>query len=316
MTHLLATAEHDTHLSATAEHHDTHISAAEYNTYWSATAGQHDTCLSALLNNMTHICQQWMINTQHNPHVSAATEYNTHLLVTAEQHDTPASSCWTTWHTHMLTTAGQHNKHTWSVEQQAADHTTHWHSEYPCEWSADTNHNDNADITIIIDFLRGSTVMVTPFHLCHTCWPCHVTENVLNASTSHHQSSYPTTPAHLTVLPPPVENLCGLHTPDNNWTKKNIKQKTQEGRRREQENTSACSQHQYMLNQLTLTVNSQPSWKVQLAFEILTVNIFRQVNFPLKSLDGVHGYQDMWHSTSSDSARNSWNTLRQLHFLP
>lgn len=144
-----------------------------------------------------HICQQWMINTQHNPHLSAATEYNTHLLVTAEQHDTPASSCWTTWHTHlpaaaeqptawhthMLTTAGQHNKHTWSVEQQAADHTTHWHSEYPWEWSADTNHNDNADITIIIDFLRGSTVTVTP------CWPRRVNENVLNASTSHHQSS-------------------------------------------------------------------------------------------------------------------------------
>ena len=203
MTHLLATAEHDTHLSATAEHHDTHISAAEYNTYWSATAGQHDTCVCQHSWTTWHIFFSNGWSTQHNPHLSAATEYNTHLLVTAEQHDTPASSCWTTWHTHlpaadeqptawhthMLTTAGQHNKHTWSVEQQAADHTTHWHSEYPCEWSADTNHNDNADITIIIDFLRGSTVMVTPFHLCHTCWPCHVTENVLNASTSHHQSS-------------------------------------------------------------------------------------------------------------------------------
>lgn len=71
-----------------------------------------------------------------------------------------------------------------------------------------------------------------------------------------------------------------------------------------------------MLNQLTLTVNSQPSWKVQLAFEVLTVNIFRQVNFSLKSLDAVHGYQDMWHSTSSDSTRNSWQFFETIAFTP
>lgn len=38
--------------------------------------------------------------------------------------------------------------------------------------------------------------------------------------------------------------------------------------------------------------------------------------FPLKSLDAVHGYQDMWHSASSDSARNSWEHFETIAFSP
>ena len=92
-------------------------------THTSALLNTTHTC-QQLLDNMTRasvstpeqhdirICQQWMNNTQHNPHLSAATEYNAHLLVTAEQHDTPASSCETT---HSMTYT--HADNSWSTWQ-------------------------------------------------------------------------------------------------------------------------------------------------------------------------------------------------------
>ena len=55
---------------------------------------------------------------------------------------------------------------------------------------------------MIIDFLRGSTVTATPFHLRRAYWPVVWLKMSCNASTSHHQSSWP-----------PVSFRCST----NNW---------------------------------------------------------------------------------------------------